>query len=206
MTDNDLISKRVALNIARGNRSLSEFDLIFLGIQAEVFLFKPEFLPGPKTVSGTPKERKAEIFRLAEAIWGIKPDGWLLLENLWLQNARSKSGSTETGGKDELDDVVSAEILIRLIGAAKLMLTVHNTGELLHREAVNAVNITIQEAVVKGRTRISRYGDKTVYSMLKDVGIMIGAGGGKYLPDPETSLPALFLLLHREKISSNVYK
>jgi len=197
----------MALAIARGNDVLSKFDLIWLGIEIDVYFLKPEFLPGPKTISGKPSERKAEIFRLAEALWGIKPEGWLEMENRWLKSGRRKSGSQVTTGKDSLDDVISAELLIRLLAAAKYVIGGSETGTpSVITEVLNSLNLSLAEAVVKGRTRIARVGEKTIYSILKDHGIMIGTGGGKYLPDPETSLPELFLMFYKDKVSPQAYR
>lgn len=70
---------------------LTEIDLYGLGGIMEVSNLKPEFLPGSKTISGSPNARKAEIFRLAEAYWSFKPQDWLNLENHRLQSARPVS-------------------------------------------------------------------------------------------------------------------
>lgn len=195
--------EELALDFIAG-KPLTELDLFGLAATMKIDLIKYEFLPGPKTISGSPKARKKEIFRLAEAIWGIKPEGWLVIENLWLSSAREKSGSRETGGKDNLDDVISAELLIRMTATIKLVDIVEQ--ESVRTEAVNALNLALNEAVSKGRTRIKRVAGKTIYSILKDAGVMIGTGGGKYLPDPETSLPDLFQMLNWKRISNNAYR
>lgn len=203
----DYVTRKMALAIARGNGILSKFDLIWLGIEIDVYLLKAEFLPGPKTISGNPKDRKAEIFRLAEGLWGVSPERWLEKENGWLASARAKSGSQETGGKDNLDDVISAELLIRLLAAAKYVIGRTEVGTpSVTDEVINALNLSLTEAVIKGRTRTARVGEKTIYSVLKDAGIMIGTGGGKYLPDPEISLPELFLMFHKDKVSPQAYR
>lgn len=194
----------MAISLAKGTQVLTEYDLIWLGIEIETYNLKPEFLPGPKTISGKPGERKTEIFRLAKDLWGIEPEVWLTMENNWLKSARAKSGSLLTTGKDDLDEVISAELLIRILATTKYLFSPERNN-LVKNAAVNAINLAINEAVIKGRTRISRVGEKSVYSILKDHGIMIGSGGGKYLPDPETSLPELFLMFTRKQINLSAY-
>lgn len=194
----------MAISLAKGTQVLTEYDLIWLGIEIETYNLKPEFLPGPKTISGKSGERKTEIFRLAKDLWSIEPEGWLTMENNWLKSARAKSGSLLTTGKDDLDDVISAELLIRILATTKYLFSPERNN-LVKNAAVNAINLAINEAVIKGRTRISRVGEKSVYSILKDHGIMIGSGGGKYLPDPETSLPELFLMFTRKQINPSAY-
>ena len=203
MTSLDQQLTEMALGIVRGE-SLDNIDLFGLAAIIDIDQIKPEFLPGPKTISGSPKSRKDEIFRLTSALWGVSPERWLEMENTWLKSARAKSGNQETKGKDQLDDVISTELLIRLIVTIKLVDTVGD--EEVIEEAANALNLALQEAVMKGRSRIERFGDQTIYACLKNAGIMIGTGGGKYLPDPETSLPFLFQMLQRDRISAMVYR
>lgn len=195
--------EELALDFIEG-KPLIEIDLFGLAAIMKIDLIKDEFIPGPKTISGQPSERKAEIFRLAEAIWGVSPDRWLEIEQDWLNSARVKSGSEITTGKDSLNDVISAELLIRLVATIELVDTAEQ--EEVRTEAVNALNLALNEAVIKGRTRIMRVGEKSVYSILKNAGIMVGTGGGKYLPDPETSLPYLFRMLSQESILAGVYR
>lgn len=198
----------MALWVVRG-RSLDVIQLYGLAGVIEINQFKTGFLPGPKTISGSPSSRKAEIFRLTSVLWGVSPERWLEMEQGWLESARAKSGSKAEKGKDKLDDVISAEILIRL------MATIHFIDSLdkenyvgtkqVRRVVMNSLNMTLTEAILKGQTRIERYGDKSIYAHLKNAGIMIGTGGGKYLPDPETSLPYLFQMLQRARISDEAY-
>lgn len=188
---------------------LNTIDIYGLAGFIKIDQFKPEYLPGPKTISGSPKSRKDEIFRLAEAYWGVKPQEWLNMENGWLKSSRARSGSQETKGKDQFDDVISAELLIRFIATIAFVdgLDKHNFfgTVLVRRSAISSLNMAISEAILKGQTRIEHFGDKTIYACLKNAGIMIGIGGGKYLPDPETSLPYLFQMLQRDRISPQVY-
>lgn len=165
----------------------------------------PQFLPGEDTVVGSASDRKKAIFLLAEKLWGITPEGWLKAENGLLQEARKESGSTKTGGKDRFSDVISAEILIRIVAAAKLYYEDNSTGCEVANEAVRAINVILSEACTKGRARMTMVGDQSVYSLLRQNGLMVGTGGGKYLPYPEKSLPALLLLLHRANIRPEAY-
>lgn len=164
---------------------------------------KPEFLPNEYTVEGTASERKEAIFSTAQNLWNITPEDWLKKEKDWLQDARKVSGSTKIDGKDRINDIVSAEILLRIIAAAKLVYEAdcHEiTAELLR-----SLNVTISEVCTKGRTRMIMVGDRSVYSILKKGGLMIGTGGGKYLPYPEKALPELLLMLHKESICPEAY-
>lgn len=195
--------REMAIGIVRGEL-LTVIDLFGLAAIMEIDLIKEDFLPGPKTISGSPKDRKDEIFRLTSVLWGVSPERWLEIEQGWLESARAKSGSKATGGKDNINDVISAELLIRLIATIKLVDTVED--EDVREEATNALNLVLNEAISKGRTRITRVGENSVYSILKNAGIMIGTGGGKYLPDPETSLPHLFRMLCKESILAGAYR
>lgn len=200
---------RVAYEVLAG-RPLNIIDLYGLAGLIEINQFKPEFLPSAKTISGKPIERKGEIFGLAEAYWGVKPQEWLNMENGWLKLARSKTGSQETKGKDQLDDVISAELLIRFIAAIHFIDGLDKANyegtKLIRKAALGSINLTLSEVIFKGQTRMERYGGKSVYGHLKSAGVMIGTGGGKYLPYPEISLPILFQFLNKEAISLNIYR
>jgi hypothetical protein len=165
---------------------------------------KPNFLPNELTITGTALERKKAIFSMAQNLWGLTPDDWLLIEKYKLQDARKVSGSNETGGKDKHSDVVSAELMLRIVATAKLVYEDKHDKE-ISDEAVRALNVILAEVCAKGRTRMTMIDDKSVYTHLKKGGLMIGTGGGKYLPYPEKSLPYLFLLLHKELIRPEAY-
>lgn len=162
------------------------------------------FLPKENTVVGSPTSRKIAIFDLAEKIWGKKPEEWLEMESRWLAQAREISGSSETKGKDCLDDVVSAELLLRFVATA--ILTKEATTQSIAVEAVNALDLAIQEACSKGRTRMQRVCNRSIYGHLRQGGLMIGTGGGKFLPYPKKALPALLLMLQKSKIKPAVFK
>ncbi len=188
---------------------LSTIDLYGLAALIQINRFRPEFLPGPKTISGHPQTRKDEIFRLAEAYWGIKPQSWLEMENAWLKLARVESGSQAEKGKDQLDDVISAELLVRLVATTAFIDGLNKADyegtKLARKAALGAINLTLSEVIFKGQTRMERFGDKSVYAHLKAAGVMIGTGGGKYLPYPYSSLPTLFQFLDGEKFSPDIY-
>jgi hypothetical protein len=187
------------MGISRGG-TLNRSDLFAINVNLDLKHIDPQFLPGEKTVSGTPNMRKSEIFRVAELLWGLTPQDWLDKENNWLMSERLQIGSTETSGKDKLDDVISAEILVRTVAVARVV-----QDDMLAHEAILALNVTLSGVCAKGRTRMIMEGGKSIYSRLKENGIMIGTGGGKYLPYPEKSLPELLCMLHREFIRPEVY-
>lgn len=153
-----------------GGEPLTVITIFYLAGVININQFKSEFLPGSKTISGSLKDRKAEIFRLAEIYWGLKPQDWRKMENVWLKSARAKSGSQETKGKSRLNDVISAELLIRLVATIAFVDGLdryrHARTELLRKSAISSLNMAISEAVLKGQTRIERVGDKTIYAHL----------------------------------------
>jgi hypothetical protein len=190
-----------------GQLSMSDLKAIYENL--ELHKINPTYLPGPYTVAGTASMRKEAIFTTARNLWGIEPEKWLEKERKWLIAAREVFNLPESTGKDKLDDVISAEIVVRIVAAANLAIKVNGEG-LLYRtevadEAVFALNVLLMEVCAKGRTRSTRIDDNSVYSILKDGGLMIGAGGGKYLPHPTYSLPQLFMLLRREKLRPEIY-
>jgi len=191
-------------NIANGDQ-IDEGKLHTIYENLHLDKMNPDFLPGESTVVGSASDRKKAIFSLAEKLWGITPEGWLKAENGLLQEARKESGSTKTGGKDRFSDVISAEILIRIVAAAKLYYEDNSTGCEVANEAVRAINVILSEACTKGRARMTMVGDQSVYSLLRQNGLMVGTGGGKYLPYPEKSLPKLLCLLHRDYINPEAY-
>lgn len=198
--------KETALRVVRGGE-ISLFDLLGLGSIIKVETIKSGLVPGSRTISGKSIDRKGEIFRIAEGLWGVSPGRWLEMENEWLKSSRAKSGSTETGGKDSLDDVVSAELLVRILATIKIVTDYNKIegGEAVSWEAVSALNLALTDAVSKGRTRMSRFGSQSHYTILKNSGVMVGAPGGKYLPDPEVSLVYLFQMFGENKILSSAY-
>ena len=190
--------------LARGELTLTKSDLLSIADSLEIENFLPQYLPGPSTISGTVTQRRNTIFTLAQALWGITPEAWLAKERSWLERARAKSGSTETAGKDNLDDVISAELLVRLVAAAGLVKR-NLADTLLVEETLTAINLVLSEVCAKGRTRLEKDCGQIVYKILKDNGLMIGTGAGKYLPDPVENLFEIFSLLHATQINPAVY-
>jgi len=190
--------------IAMGN-PITSSDLYALYDEMRIDRIKPSFLPHKNTIIGKVSERKAAIFKVAERLWGYTPYAWLKLEKTWLKEAREKSGSQETGGKNNINDVVSAEILVRIVAAAKLV-TEDKEDKEITDEAIRALNLFIQEVCAKGRTRMEMVDVRSVYSILRNGGLAIGSSGSKYLPNPEGALPWLLLRLHRDRVYPNAYK
>lgn len=190
--------------IALGTGKLNISDLIAIYSNLRLDLIKPEYLPGKEVVVGSANSRKEYIFQLVQNLWGVSPQRWLEMENIWLQESRKISGSSETAGKDELNDVVSAELLARIIATAKVVFENSSQTD-LREEALTALNLTLSEVCTKGRTRLTFVGENSVYATLRNAGIMIGTGGGKYLPYPEISLKYLFLMLRQDALCPDVY-
>lgn len=194
----------VGILIAKGgkiNRSnlLAIYDILDLGS------FDPKYLPDESTINGSSRDRRDVIFDLAESIWGMRHGDWLKREKNWLDESRKITGSTETKGKDKIDDVVSAEILIRLIAAARIVAETDDRYPAID-EYIEAINLILATVCSKGRTRMMKEGDKSVYAQMKKYGLMVGTGAGKYLPHPTKALPELLLfMLDKKNINPNVY-
>jgi len=183
------------------NRSnlLAVYDILDLGS------FDPRFLPGENTITGSPLERRDVIFGLVESIWGLRHGDLLKMEKGWLDESRKITGSTEFKGKDKIDDIVSAEILIRLVAAARFVAETDDRYPAID-EAIEAINIVLATVCSKGRTRMMRENGQSVYSQMKEYGLMIGTGAGKYLPYPSKALPELLLfMLDKKNINPDIY-
>lgn len=198
----------VGSGIANGSRRLTLSNLLAIHHNLELDKINPIFLPNVQTVTGTMKQRREAIFHTAETLWGKTPKEWQEMEAGWLVVARSIYSLPKSSEKRNLGDVVSAEILVRIVATANMAIKVanknhsHLTG--VYNEALLSLNITLMEVCAKGRFRTQRMGDTTVYDTLKEGGLMIGTGE-KYLPLPEYSLPKLFMMLHRDHLRPEVY-
>lgn len=189
-------------HIAHGGQlGISELLAIYDNLQ--LAKINPEYLPEENTVLGKVSERKDVMFELAEKLWGLTPTEWLEKERTWLVVSRHIYPSQETTGKDQLDDVISTEILLRIIAAAKIVKE-SNDRDVID-EAVFALNLILSEACAKGRTRLKKVEGRSVYGILRSNGLMIGTGGGKYLPLPTKSMADLFMMLHRDFLRPEAY-
>jgi hypothetical protein len=191
--------------IARGEDGLEVSDLLSIYSRMDLKNFNPSYLPTGETVIGGAEKRKDAIFSLAQKIWGLTPEDWLKMEKDLLDESRKISGSTVTTGKDDITDVVSAEILIRIIAAARLV--AENTDDYrVVDEAVIGVNLVLAEACAKGRGRMERKSGRSVYAILRENGLMVGLGGGKFLPYPEKLLPILLSeFLSKDRVNKEAY-
>jgi len=195
-------------NIANGKRRLSLSNLLAIHHNLELEKINPIFLPDIQTVTGTVKQQRDAIFHTAETLWGKTPEEWQAMEIGWLAVTRSIYSLPKSSGKHKLSDVVSAEILVRIVATANLAIKVvnkkpsHLTG--IYNEALWGINITLMEVCAKGRARTERIGDTTIYDKLKEGGLIIGTGE-KYLPIPGYTLPKLLMMLHRDYLRPEVY-
>lgn len=160
------------------------------------------FLPKRNIVSGTPFERKESIFSTAKNLWSILPEDWLKLEQSWLAEARKTSGSQEAGGKDKLINVVSPEILLRILATIKL---VRGKERFVRTEAVRALSAYLHSVLGKGRSCMVREGDRSAYAVMKEGGLVCGEAGGRYLPNPFVSFHYLLLKFNKEVIRPEAY-
>lgn len=187
-----------------GKLNRSDFHAIYDVLN--IANFHPDCLPGEKIVKGSASERKDAIFELAQKIWGKTPGQWLNQEKKWLIEARKAIGSTDTGGKEKIYDVITAEILVRLVAVARYV-TETDDGYPSIDEAIAAINTMLYETCAKGRTRMMKVNGHAIHTELQNYGIMIGSGGCKYLPYPEKAMPELLLfLLDKNNVLPEVYK
>lgn len=195
---------KIGKQMAAGKYMLKQADLIAIACQIDLGDILAELLPSKLTVQGSADEKKHNIFLVAAGLFGLWPHEWLKQEKMWLDIARLESGSTETGGKDKIEDVVAAEIMVRIVATANFVV---NHPEFAKVDIL-ALNMLILEAASKGRTRMERVGGNgtpSLYSEMLKYGTTFGAGS-KYLPNPALSLPKLLLLLRREKMSPSAYR
>lgn len=211
--------QELAKKIAVGKATLSHSDLVAIAEMIDFPSLNPKFLPGSDLAHKSLKVRKAAVTEQAKKLWGLDSASWLAKENEWLMSARKITGTTRDDGKDDLEDVICPEILVRIYAVAYLFYrTKQNQLKLAQSEALNlqqqalqSLNIFIQNAVFKGYTRansvkrLDQSTRKTIYSILIDSGISVGATG-KYLPDPEVSLPQIITLLHKDSIRPEAYQ
>ena len=191
--------------VANGGK-LTRSDFLAIYDRMDLGNIHPEYLPNENTFNGITFEQRNAIFDLAEKLWGLGAGDWLTMENLWLKESRIKSGSTETKGKDKISDVIAPAILLNLVATARLVTETKDIPEVVD-EAIIAINNTLNQVCSKGRARMTMIDDRSVYSRLKDAGLVAGGiGGGKYLPYPKISLPVLLLMLDRKKINPVAYR
>ncbi len=179
-------------------------DLYAIYDNLDIGHIRPDYLPTEKNVNGKTSERKIADFLTVQKLWDHAPDDWLVIEQTRLKEAREISGSTETGGKDSLYDVVSTEILLRIFAAAKLV-TEDKYDKEISDEAIRALNLYLSEVCARGRTRMMMIDGQSVYSKLKKGGLLIGSGG-RYLPNPKRGLPFLLVLLNKESVNPDAYQ
>jgi|GEM_PF-2430239 hypothetical protein len=199
-----LIAGKVQMN--RGTYQSVACNLNVLSLRAAC-------LPKAATILGSASSRKEAVFEISEIIWGITPEQWLEKENAWLAQSRQENGLKETDGKDKVGDVISAEILVRLVATARYIAWVDIDNNLTFAEkdlatsqAMLATNLLLSTAVAKGYSRHIRVGDTSLYKDLRDNGVVFGNSGSKYLPHPQVSLPYLFSLLHVTRTIPLAYK
>jgi len=191
-------------DIANGGK-INRSHILAIGDNLQIQNIKPEFLPGQDTIGGTPSKRKDAIFNLAQRLWGLTPEDWLTKEREWLiLGHRTHPTSGTDAGKDVISDVISAEILIRFIATARIV--VQGQDSRLVDEALFALNLFVSEACAKGRTRLRRVDGTSMYKFFKDNGLAVGSVGGKYLPNPAIVLPNLLFMLQRDKIKLEAYQ
>jgi hypothetical protein len=208
----------LARRIAVGKGELSHSDIVAISEMIDFTNVNPSFLPGPDIASKSLKERKLAVARLARNLWGLEMAEWLEKEKDWLLSARIEAGNTRDDGKEDESDLVCPEILVRIytvaylfyLSKADLLGLNPEDSRTLRMQALHGLNLFIQNAVFKGYSRVNALNLKdasrtTLYTQLIGHGISVGCTG-KFLPNPEISLPIIITLLHKESLCEEVYQ
>jgi len=202
-----------AQRLIAGTVQMNRGNYMAIACNLNAFSLRVACLPKASTILCSASDRKEVVFEICQSIWGITPEQWLQKENDWLALSRKELGLKETSGKDKVSDVVSSEILVRLVATSRYIAWVDidnnmspQEKELATSQAVLATNLFLATAVAKGYARYLRLGNVSVYKDLKDNGIVFGNSGSKYLPYPQESLPYLFSLLHLTRTLPGAYK
>lgn len=209
--------KELARQIAQGQSQLTHNDLKEIATALDFSKFKKEFLPSAQLADKSPKKSKHYSIIYISRLWNITPEKLMKLETKWLKAARQISGSSKNDDKDVPDDLVTPQIVSRIIALAYFIYQVES-GEMkmakkvsqsIIRESLIGINVFLANPTLKGRVRMTkiRVGKKMVnaYDFLMSHGVLVGYYG-KFLPNPTVSLPYIFSLFSRSKLREEVYK
>ena len=209
--------KVLAQMIAQGQSQLTHNNMKEIAGALDFSKFKKEFLPGAELADKSPKKSKHYSLVYISRLWDTTPEKLMKLETKWLKQAREISGSSKNDEKDVPDDLVTPQIISRIIALAYFIYQV-DSGELkmsksasdfIVRESLIGINVFLVNPTLKGRVRMTKIkvGRKWVnaHDYLMSRGVIVGYYG-KFLPNPTVSLPYIFALLNRNKLREEVYK
>jgi hypothetical protein len=207
--------KILATKIATGDAKLSHSDMTditgYLDFERIIFISSSS-----KDLFGPLKTRAEAAEKLSYQLWGQDRKYWLSREQYWLEEIRQKNGITEDDGKDQISDVVSLDILVRIYSLAvlyyktnDLIVSKPDTALKFRSAALRSVNAIIENAVNNGQLRVERIkspfanGTVSMYTAMKNAGIPSGSSG-EYLPYPEKMLYEIFTWLHHDALRNEV--
>lgn len=204
--------------VAKGQAKIEQNDILAIATALDFSAIKSEYLPVGNLSNRKNKIQKQAGLNLASKLWGLADSDFMDMEKKWLAEARQRVGSTKDDDKVESDDLVTPQILTRIYTVAYLfhLASLHLLGEddysvrELCDQALVGLNLFIANCCYKGYTRVQKLqigSGKAIatYNLLRDFCIPVGVSG-KFLPDPETSLPDIFLMFQREKLHPEVYR
>ena len=218
ITDN---LREIGLEIAMGNKDLTGENILLIKDQLDFSSMNLIYYPTKELARSVPSKRSVACLDLVTNLWPLTKDQLLTMEQGWLQSMRSKTGVSKDDDKESQLDLISPEILSRIVTLAYFAYTLEQTEvkyNLLYEDklvlfsvALDGLNLFLKNAILKSNSRSSKTPDggekrgKIYYDILVESGIPVGCNG-KFLPSPEESLPELFSLLHRDALRPEVYK
>ncbi len=195
--------RKIADHFVVGNRQFYREHILQIMENLDFPNIKPEFLPNAEHGQNSLSKRRKAMNKLSFNLWGLSVEKWLKTEKEWLSQARDKVGVTRNDGKDEDEDVVSTQILIRIYATAYFFYKHKSPFD--QKQVLRGLNSFLETAIFKGYSRCTKIGDVTLYQEMTESGLPV-AGSGKYLPDPQNTFWQLLSLLHRNSINPEVYK
>lgn len=210
--------KELGLQIADGTNSLTAKDVAEIAQALDFTSFKDDFLPKANLADKSPKNSKHySMVYICQLFKGMTPEKLMKLETGWLKQAHKISGSSKNDEKDVPADLVTPQIISRIIALAYFL---HNleigkikvsksAADWMVRKSLVGINVFLVNPTLKGDVRMTKVkvGKKWVnaYDFFMKNGVLVGYYG-KFLPNPQVSLPYIFSLFHRDALRPEVYK
>ncbi len=208
----------LGLQIAEGTNTLTAKDVAAIAEALDFSSFNPKYLPQANLADKSPKNSKHySIVYICNLFKGMTPEKLMKLETGWLKQAHKISGSSNNDEKDVPADLVTPQIISRIIALAYFLHRLE-TGKIkvsksaadwMVRKSLAGINVFLVNPTLKGEVRMTkvRVGKKWVnaYDFFMQNGVLVGYYG-KFLPNPQVSLPYIFSLLHRDALRPEVYK
>lgn len=208
----------LAMAMASGDRSFTQDDMVSIASALDFSGMKSRYLPQKNLANAKLSIQKQACQDFVKKLWGLNQDKLIEMERSWLLEIRSETGVKKKNGKEDAEDLVSPQILARIVSVAYLHHLAEREGtptdglgtKILLDESLRSLNIFIANACLKGRMRSMRVAMKkgkpkiASVTMIK-MGVPVGTPG-LFLPNPSKSLVEIFSYLRREKIRPIVYK